>query len=71
MLIGTVATLYYGDVQNVPNQNLQACIFALQIFAVIVASIWSNATIQRLAAVVYFAGSVLLFVLGDPMLAST
>jgi hypothetical protein len=70
MVVGTMATLYYGDVQNVPNQNVQAVIFVFMIFAVLAAYAWANAAVQRLAAAVYFAGSVVFFVLGVPVLTS-
>jgi predicted permease len=69
--IATVISLCYDDVQNMPNQNLQAAIFACMIIAGLAAFFSSNATVQRLAAMAYFAGGVLFFVVGDPVLVST
>jgi membrane associated rhomboid family serine protease len=70
MLVAVAVSLYYGDVQNVPSQNLQRAIFAVMILTALAACFWSNVTLQRLAAIIFFLGGVLFFVIGDPVLVS-
>ena len=70
LFIAVVVSLYYGNVQSLPNQNIQAIIFACMILAGLVAFFSPNAMAQRIAAVAYFAGAVLYFAVGDPMLVS-
>jgi hypothetical protein len=69
-IIAIADSLYYGDVLNVPGQNLEAGILLFMALAALAAIFLSNPTVQRLAAIASVAGSTLFLLIGDPVLRS-
>jgi hypothetical protein len=62
--------LYYGNVYNVPGQNLQAAIIGFIGLAALVALFVSRPMVQRIAVVAIVAASVVFLFVGDPVLRS-
>jgi len=70
LVLGAGEALYYGNVYNVPGQNLQAGIIGFMGITALAALFASNPTAQRIAAIATVAASVVFLVVGDPVLRS-